>query len=379
MGRKAVLGAVILSAVLVVGCGHIEPTVTVWPLEAFAPGLANGNPMALPVITSARSRAITYENQKGEAGKGGMVGGGRKGAPCYRDFDADTKFVMMDIDGAGLIKHIWITIRPYNVDHMRNVIVRMWWDNEECPSVETPFLDFFGQAHGFQRPLYSSLVTATEGRGFNCYFPMPFEKHARIEFENQSDSKVGALFYQIDYDLLDALPANYGRLHVQWRRQNPTIEKQDYVIVDDIAQPGVYIGTMLGVHTHGPNWWGEGEFKFYVDDDEEYPTICGTGTEDYYNSAWGLGTYQYLYHGCTLNEDGWISLYRWHVVDPIRFRKLNKVTCQQIGWGKGLYERSDDWCSTAYWYQLEPHTPFPPLPDKKARMADLRLDSKPKK
>lgn len=378
MGRRFLTLVAVAAMAVSMGCMRGAKWVKPWPMEEWSPALANGNPMALPLLTTAKSRAITYENQKGEPGQGGKAREGRKGAPCYPDFDAGTKFVMMDIDGPGIIKHIWITIPPYNVDHMRNVIVRMWWDHEENPSVEAPFLDFFGQAHGFQRPLYSALVTATEGRGFNCYIPMPFSEHAKIEFENQSDSKVGALFYQIDYDLVDGLPRNCGRFHAQWRRQNPTVQKEDYVILDNVKQPGVYIGTMLGVHTHGPNWWGEGEFKFYVDGDDEYPTICGTGTEDYYNSAWGLGTYQYLYHGCTLNEDGWISLYRWHVVDPIRFKELNKVTCQQIGWNKGLYERSDDWCTTAYWYQAEPHTPFPTLPDKAARMADLRMESKPK-
>jgi len=373
MGRKVILAGLLLGGILASGCMRMRRPATGWPVECFSPSLAAGNPMSLPAITPARSRAITYENQRGEPGKGGMTRGGRKGAPCYDKFEPGAKIVMMDVNGPGIIKHIWITIPPGNVDHMRNVIVRMWWDNEETPSVEAPFLDFFAQAHGVQRPLYSALATATEGRGFNCYFAMPFSKHAKIEFENQGDTKVGALFYQVDYDLLDQIPPNQGRFHAQWRRQNPTVEKQDYVLVDNITRPGVYIGTMLGVHAHGSNWWGEGEFKFYTEGDTDYPTICGTGTEDYFCSAWGLGTFGYLYYGCTMNEDGWVSLYRWHVVDPIRFKELKKLTCQQIGWDKGLYERSDDWCSTAYWYQIEPHNPFPPLPDKKARMADLRL------
>jgi hypothetical protein len=383
MGRKVVFAAVVLGLAVSSGCVHGPQNVQPWSMEVLSPGLANGNPMALPMITTARSRAITYENQKGEPGQGGQKRGGRKGAPAYDKFEPGTKFTMMDIDGPGIVKHIWITIPPGNVDHMRNVIVRMWWDHEEEPSVEAPFLDFFAQAHGLQKEMYSSLVTATLGRGFNSFIPMPFNEHARIEFENQSDSKVGALFYQVDYDLLDALPGNCGRFHAQWRRQNPTVEKDDYVLLDNVKQPGVYIGTMIGVHTHGPHWWGEGEFKFYVEGDEEYPTICGTGTEDYFCAAWGMGEYQYAYHGCTMNEsvgsgDTWVSMYRWHVVDPIRFKELKKVTCQQIGWGNGLFERSDDWCSTAYWYQMEPHTPFPPLPDKAARMKDLRLKAEKK-
>jgi len=376
MGRRFLVLLAVVVGLAASGCTWLgcEKPLGRRGARAAVPALWYGNPMALPMIAGARSRAITFENPRGEPGQGGKARGGRKGAPCYRHLDPGTRFTLMDVDGPGIIKHIWITIPPGNVDHMRNVIVRMWWDGEENPSVEVPFLDFFAQAHGIQRPLYSALVTATEGRGFNCYFPMPFE-HAKIEFENQSKSKVSMVFYQIDYDLVDALPPDCGRFHAQWRRQNPTIKKQDYVILDNVERPGVYIGTMIGVHVHGPGWWGEGEFKFYLEGDDKYPTICGTGTEDYFCSAWGLGTYQYLYHGCTLNKDGWISLYRWHVVDPIRFRKLKKVTVQQIGWGnEGLFERSDDWCSTAYWYQLEPHTPFPPLPDREARMADLPLD-----
>jgi hypothetical protein len=329
--------------------------------------------MALPIITDARSRAITYENRNGEPGKGGMERGGRKGSPSYNDMPAGSKFVMMDVDGPGMIKHIWITIRRRDVEQMRNVILRMWWDHEPTPSVEAPFLDFFGQSHGLPQPLYSALVTATEGRGFNCYFAMPFSKHAKIELDNQTTDVIQRVFYQIDYDLLNAVPREWGRFHVQWRRQNPTIQMQDYVLLDNVTKPGVYVGTVVGIHAHRPGWWGEGEFKFYIEGDDKYPTICGTGTEDYFCSAWGLGTYQSLYHGCTLNEENWFSLYRWHVTDPIRFKQLQKVTCQQMGWGGGgLYERSDDWCSTAYWYQIEPHNSFPPLPDKKARMADLR-------
>ncbi len=334
-----------------------------------------GHPGSLPIITDAESRAITMENREGLPGQGGKARGGRKGSPCYTNLEPGQSFALMDIGGCGVIRHIWLTVPP-NQEHYRNAILRMYWDGSDTPSVEVPLMDFFAEAHGVGKPMGSQLMTVTEGRGMNTYIPMPFRTHAKITLENDSESTIRAVFFQIDYELLDLLPPNTGRFHAQWRRQNPTVEKEDYVIVDNIESPGVYIGTMIGVRTLGPNWWGEGEFKFYINGDEEYPTICGTGTEDYFCSAWGLGTYQNLYHGCTLNhsvdeDTKYVSLYRWHVTDPIRFRSLNKLTVQQIGWKDGLYERSDDWCSTAYWYQIGVNKNFPELPDREARSAAL--------
>lgn len=334
-----------------------------------------GNVGSLPLILDVESRAITMENPNGLPGEGGKAGDGRKGAPCYLDLKPGETFSMMDIEECGVIRHIWMTVRP-NQEHYRNAIIRMYWDGSDIPSVEAPLLDFFAQAHGVNKPLESTLICVTEGRGLNCYFQMPFAKGAKITLENDSESTIPNIFFQIDYDVLPSLPENTGRFHAQWRRQNPTVKKDDYVIVDNIDAPGVYIGTMIGVRTLGPNWWGEGEVKFYVNGDTAYPTLCGTGTEDYFCSAWGLGTYQNLYHGCTLNEKKnedtrYVSLYRWHVADPIRFKSLKKVTVQQIGWRNGLFERSDDWCSMAYWYQKGINRHFPELPDRAGRSANL--------
>lgn len=337
---------------------------------ALAGGISN-----LPFIMNIDSRAITMENRAGEPGEGGKARGGRKGSPSHNDLQPGETLSLMDIEGCGVIRHIWLTVRP-NQDHYRNAILRMYWDGSEIPSVEVPLLDFFGEAHGVNRPLESSLTCITEGRGLNCYFPMPFESGAKITLENDSGSVIPNVFFQIDYALLDALPANTGRFHAQWRRQNPTVELEDYVILDGIEAAGSYIGTMIGVRTLGPHWWGEGEVKFYMNGDTSFPTICGTGTEDYFCSAWGLGTYNNFYHGCTLNhrvndDTAYVSLYRWHITDPIHFKTLEKVTVQQIGWNQGLFERSDDWCSTAFWYQLGVNANKPPLPDRAARSADL--------
>ncbi len=359
---------------LIVGCATVDVQL-MYPMTA-----------DVPVIGSAVSRAITWENQTGEPGAGGEEGGGRKGSPKIPNIAAGQTETLMDVKGAGMIRHIWVTVSKRKPQHLRNFILRMYWDGEEAPSVEVPFGDFFGTAHGQSPALTSAWTTATLGRGYNCFFPMPFGNGARITLENAMEEGSGSVYFQIDYDVHESMPENVGRLHAQFRRQNPTVLKEDYVIVDNVCGPGMYVGTVIGVRALGPNWWGEGEVKCYMDGDTDYPTICGTGTEDYFCAAWGMDLYQTPYHGCTLNlkndffKDPLVSMYRWHVKDPIRFRESLKVTIQQIGWREGgLYERSDDWCSVAYWYQVEPHNPFPELPDRAARTAGIVEPAKPKK
>ncbi len=332
----------------------------------------------LPLLADGVGRAITWENRTGEPGAGGREGEGRKGSPCIRDVPPGAVQTLMDVKGPGVIRHIWITIPDRGPEMLRNIILRMYWDHEPQPSVEVPLGDFFGVAHGRAVPLVSAWTTLTLGRGFNCFFPMPFETRARITFENDTGRPIQMFFFQIDYELVPSLPPNTGRFHAQFRRQNPTVLKEDYVIVDHVRGPGMYVGTVIGVRSLEPGWWGEGEIKMYMDGDTTHPTICGTGTEDYFCAAWGMDLYQTPYHGCTQNgsdefcQNELVSLYRWHVLDPIRFRKSLKVTMQQIGWGYGrMFERSDDWCSTAFWYQLEPHHPFPVLPDRAARLANI--------
>lgn len=347
----------------------------------------------MPLLTDGVGRAITWENRTGAPGAGGKAKGGRKGSPCIEKIPAGATETLMDVDGPGVIRHIWITIPDRSPNHLRNHILRMYWDSEKDPSVEVPLGDFFGTAHGRvacddkgnPTHMSSAWTTAPNGRAFNAFFPMPFDTHARITVQNDTGEPSRSFFFQIDYELLSKLPANAGRFHVQFRRQNPTIEKQDYVIVDNVRGPGMYVGTVLGVRALGPHWWGEGELKMYMDGDTDYPTICGTGAEDYFNAGWGMLLYQTPYHGCTFMakndffKEACVSMYRWHVLDPVRFRKSLKVTIQQIGWNNGLFERSDDWCSTAFWYQQEPHNTFPALPDREARIANLIEPAKEKK
>jgi hypothetical protein len=198
---------------------------------------------------------------------------------------------------------------------------------------------------------------------------MPFERSARIDVENQSSAVLSGFYYQIDYSIVDKLPNNLGRFHAQWRRENPTRLKKDYTIIDGIRGMGHYVGTVLSVTALEDGWWGEGEIKFYIDDDDKYPTICGTGTEDYFGGAWNFGGGTEFYSpflGLPFSVGGETkgskhSMYRWHILDPIYFEKRLKVTIQQIGWKNGYYERSDDVSSVAYWYQREPHARFPKM------------------
>jgi len=348
----------------------------------------------LPLIPEGVvSRAITWENRKGEPGVGGKashktLGVGRKGSPCIHNLPNGETATLMDIDGCGVIRHIWITLSPRGPEAMRNLILRMYWDNSKVPSVEVPLGDFFGTAHGRTVNLRSAYVSTPKGKGFNAWFPMPFGTHARITVENDmpDNKKLGALFFQIDYELRDRLPANTGRFHVQFRRQNPTVMKRDYVVLDGAEGPGMFFGCVIGIRSLNPGWWGEGEMKFYMDGDTDFPTICGTGSEDYFLAAYGMYEFQMPYHGCTLNlkndffKQPLVSMYRWHGPDPVYFKKRFKATIQQIGWGKqGLFERSDDWCSAAFWYQLKPISKMPPFPDRAARTADILEPPKPKK
>lgn len=359
-----------------------------------------GGLSTLPLINNGRSRAINAENPSGERGRAATaasdLGPSRKGSPCIRDVEPGATVTMADMEGPGVIEHIWITVTDHTEKDcfvLRDLVLRMYWDDEEVPSVESPLGDFF--CNGFARGcVVNSLpIVVNPSRGFNCFFPMPFRKRARITIENQHETCLPALFYQVDYCLYDELPDTVGYFHAQWRRQRLTREKEDYVILDRVKGRGQYVGTYLGLATLERYWWGEGEVKFYLDGDNDYPTICSTGTEDYFGGAWSFASqkdgktventyctpfmgYPYysahdeLVHNLYHNDDcpPMRGFYRWHVLDPIRFSEEIKVTIQQIGvCFKGLFERQDDVSSVAYWYQTEPHSRFQPLMPKEER------------
>jgi hypothetical protein len=342
----------------------------------------------LTTLSDAESRSITAENPEGKVGAGGQaesaLGPSRKGRPCLRDVDAGTTTEIADIEGPGTITHIWMTVpdRTGAGDHvLRDLVLRMYWDDEDEPSVEVPLGDFFCNGHAIRCPVNSLPVVVAPDGGWNSYWPMPFHERARITVENQHQRALPALFYQIDYSLVPELSDDTATFHAQWRRENPTTPGEDYTIVDGIEGRGHYVGTYLAWTPLEQYWWGEGELKVFIDGDEEYPTICGTGTEDYVGGAWcfGLGdpeTYSTPFLGYPLrhwdsdeqDEPPYHGLYRWHVPDPIHFQEDLRVTIQQIGHdGRELFERSDDVSSVAYWYQDEPHSPFPDLPDASRR------------
>jgi hypothetical protein len=345
------------------------------PSIAGPPLMAQNWPIIAPAV---KSRSISWENRTGEPGAGGKEGGGRKGSPAIPVLANGQTVTLMDVQGCGVIRHIWLTMGDRSELALRNLILRCYWDGSDVPSVEVPLGDFFGTAHGRAEPLVSYYTAVILGKSFNSYFPMPFTSRARITLQNDLPDKreVKLVFFQIDYELHEALPPNTGLFHASFRRQNPTVQKQDYVLLDIAEGPGFWLGCVIGVRALEHDWWGEGEIKFYIDDDQDYPTICGTGVEDYFGAAWGLEQrYQAPFFGCTVSHRGrhykhLVSAYRFHAMDPVFFQRRLKVSMQQIGLLAGehtLFERSDDWSSVAFWYQLRPVRSMPPLPDQAAR------------
>jgi D-arabinan exo alpha-(1,3)/(1,5)-arabinofuranosidase (non-reducing end) len=360
--------------------------------------LEAGDPLAMARVTNGRSRSISAENPTGAKGGGGReasaLGAGRKGRPCVTLRPGESA-VLADITGPGVIRHLWLTVADQtdrNHFVLRNLVLRMWWDGEPESSVEAPLGDFFCSGFGQRATVTSLPITVAPTGGMNCYFAMPFASRARIEVASEHPAEIEGLFYQVDYELLDELPADLGRFHAQFRRTNPTTRAVDHVVLDGVRGRGQYVGTYIGVAALERYWWGEGEVKFFIDGDSGSPTICGTGLEDYVGGAWAFQdrmggephpmTYSAPYFGypyhATVDDSRFTAyarsmppmhgLYRWHLPDPIRFASDLRVTLQQIGHeGLELFERSDDVSTVAYWYQLEPHATFPAFPAADAR------------
>ena len=338
-------------------------------------------------LSKAQTRSISPENFSGEKGKGGMATEGT-GAGCARDLGPGWKispsvviepgetFELADIRGSGAIQQIWMT----PTGNWRFSILRMYWDDQEHPSVECPVGDFFACGWGQYAQLSSLAVCINPGSAFNCYWEMPFRKRCRMTITNLAEEKM-VLYYQINYTLTD-VPEDAGYFHAQFRRVNPLPYKQVYILLDGARGQGHYVGTYMAWGVNNQGWWGEGEIKFYLDGDDAYPTICGTGTEDYFCGSYDFenketGQYQEFttpYAGLhqVLRPDGVyrsqmrFGMYRWHIADPIRFQEDIRVTIQALGWRS--YRRylplQDDIASVAYWYQTLPTVPFPALPDR---------------
>ncbi|HPD13918.1 MAG TPA: DUF2961 domain-containing protein [Planctomycetota bacterium] len=331
----------------------------------------------LPLLSEAETRSISAENPTGEKGGGAkedphgqgpasMLGQGWKVRPCIT-LEPGQTVTLADIQGPGVLQHIWITVDP---KAYRDCLLRFAWDGEEAPSIEVPLGDFFCNGHALRYNVNSLPICVNPSGGFNCYFPMPFRRRARVTIENQRWEAIGGFFYQITY-ALQPVPDEAAYLHAQWRRSLTTREYPEHVLLDGVKGRGHYVGTFMAWTQLSNGWWGEGEIKFYMDGDGRFPTICGTGTEDYFCGAWGFGgqTYSTPFLGYPLysKPEGQVprhGLYRWHILDPIRFKRDLKVTMQALGWWPGgkFQPLTDDIASVAYWYQAEPHAPFPAMP-----------------
>lgn len=286
--------------------------------------------------------------------------------------DPGQTHVLMDRQGPGVITHIWITFlgpepQPWAKNGSANhqeMLLRMYWDGDSRPAVEAPVGDFFANAFGVRSAVVSLPVMVEDGDSYNCFWRMPFRKSARIEIVNQSNKPISLLYYNIDWIKLDKLAKNTPYFYAQYRQEYPAEHGKDYVILDTKGK-GHYVGTVLSVRTRSPMWFGEGDEKIYVDGETD-ASIWGTGTEDYFLSAWGLKTTSTPYTGVPYFDQwgivgGHTSAYRWHLNDPIVFQKSLKVTIEHFGWisadenpkhqTNSWNEREDDYSSVAYWYQ----------------------------
>ncbi len=338
-------------------------------------------------LSDAKTRSISPENFTGEKGKGGMatlengtaanagreLGQGWKLNP-FINIEAGQTFTLAEINESGCIQHIWMT----PTGNWRYSILRIYWDDEKEPSVECPVGDFFGMGWGEYAHLNSMAVCVNPGSAFNCYWQMPFRKKCRITMEN-IDVNPMRLYYQIDYCLTN-VPDDAAYFHAQFRKENPNKYKDAYTILDGVKGKGQYVGVYMAWQVNNNGWWGEGEIKFFMDGDKEFPTICGTGTEDYFCGSYNFdrngkyteystayaGLHQVIRPDGTYKANQRFGLYRWHISDPIRFEKDMKITIQDLGWRSGgrYLPQQSDIASVAYWYQTEPHQTFPKLLSK---------------
>lgn len=356
-------------------------------------------------LSGAKTRSISPENFTGEKGKGGMakledkdipnsaisadaardLGQGWKLNPAVEIRPGQT-FMLAEIEGEGAIQHIWMTTS--SKCNLRFTIIRIFWDDEKEPSVECPLGDFFCLGWNQFASINSLAVCVNPKNGYNCYWVMPFRKKCKITIENINNRDAMKLFYQIDYTLTE-VPDDAAYFHAQFRRER-FVESSVYTIVEGIRGKGQFVGLFLAYGVTNNGWWGEGEIKFFMDGDNEFPTICGTGAEDYFCGSYGFNTvksengletvqyteYNTLYCGMpqVIKGDGHynvmqrFSLYRWHIMDPIRFEQDLKITIQDLGWRHGhrYLQQHSDLASVCYWYQAEPHAKFPIFPDWQA-------------
>ncbi|MEN8248783.1 MAG: glycoside hydrolase family 172 protein [Bacteroidota bacterium] len=372
----------------------------------------------------SQTRWISFENQKGEKGKGGMENKGAKGHPYDRVY-AGKSVVLLDVKGSGIITRIWATLSEQDMEMLRGLRLDMYWDDAEKPAVSVPWGDFFGVGLGKTVKNETEFFSNPEGRSFNASIPMPFKKSAKIILTNELDRDLFRIFYDINYTLTPEPDENGMYFHAYWNRDLATTPGEDFEILPAVEGKGRFVGTNIGLNTnpeYEDSWWGEGEVKMYLDGDTDHPTLVGTGTEDYIGTAWGQGYFNHRYQGCLIAdpENKQWAYYRYHVKDPVYFYKNFKATIQQMGgFGKSevkkyldkganlipvttqtendsvnilvhMYEkeisiddpdlidgwtnfyREDDVSATAYFYLDKPFSNLPELQNVDVRIKDLK-------
>jgi hypothetical protein len=397
-----IFGILTITVMMSQGCGSLSTQSTL---------LNDDNLYKMP-DDKLKSRWYTCENAEGFKSGGGKSGYGRKGAPCVA-IPAGKSLVIADIKESGTIRRIWMTLWNRNEVALRGMKIEIYWDGAAKPAVQAPLGDFFCQSMGKMVAFENAFFSSPQGTSFNCIIPMPFRKNAKIVLINESNVNNG-VYYEVDATLGDKHDKQTLYFHSYWRRENPTTLRQDMTILPEINGKGRFLGCNIGVRQNPcctNFWWGDGEVKVYLDGDTEYPTLCGTGTEDYIGSGYGQKLYNHLYQG-----DQYISekkdvygFYRLHVPDPIYFYKDIRVTIQVMG-GPGymsmlesmdknpglrfmkagdgtqyytreeleanprssnVIERIDDYCATSYWYFDKPENDLPPIADVSERMKDI--------
>ena len=367
-----------------------------------------------------RPRWATFENPKAAPGAGGMENKSAKGH-AFEPVEAGASVTLLDVNGTGMVQRIWLTVSDRSPEMLRALRIDMYWDGAQKPAVSAPLGDFFSISHGRTLPFENALFSSPEGRSFNCFIPMPFRKGARITVTNESDKRLDLFFYDVDFQLLDKLTEDALYFHCHWRRELRTALGKDFELLPEVSGRGRLLGVNLGLITapeYGKSWWGEGEVKMYMEGDGQFPTIVGTGSEDYVGSGWGLGKFIQRTQGCPIADDstGYWSLYRFHLEDALFFQKKMRATIQVLGGymrddlrklvaagaplipvtinvpagcikllegthpalqdpdfpnGWVNFYRSEDYCSTACFYLDKPFNNLPALPPAGLRTAKM--------